>query len=50
LMYAKENVDFTSDIITVLNKPGRSTTSAASEKPAPAAAANTPAKAASPRP
>jgi outer membrane protein len=50
LMYAKENVDFTSDIIAVLNKPGRSTTSAASEKPAPAAAANTPAKAASPRP
>jgi outer membrane protein len=50
LMYAKENVDFTSDIITVLNKPGRSTTSAASEKPAAAPAANTPAKAASPRP
>src|SRR6058998_2689461 len=25
LMYAPDNVDFTSDIITVLNKPGRST-------------------------
>src|SRR5438477_13159114 len=32
LMYSRENVDFTSDIITVLNKPGRSTASV--EKPA----------------
>jgi outer membrane protein len=35
LMYSKENVDFTSDVITVLNKPGRaSTTTSSSEKPA----------------
>jgi outer membrane protein len=35
LMYAPDNVDFTSDIITVLNKPGRATTSLApSEKTA----------------
>src|ERR1700747_3545378 len=26
LMYAKDNVDFTNDVITVLNKPGRATT------------------------
>jgi outer membrane protein len=48
LMYSRENVDFTADIITVLNKPGR----ASSEKPAapaPAPAASpTPPKAATP--
>jgi Skp family chaperone for outer membrane proteins len=50
LMYAKENVDFTSDIITVLNKPGRATTTTTTtDKPAPAPASS-PAKAASPRP
>src|SRR5438128_5534052 len=51
LMYAKDNVDFTNDVITVLNKPGRTTSSTSVEKPAtsPAAAAS-PAKAASPRP
>ncbi|HEY4282066.1 MAG TPA: OmpH family outer membrane protein [Chthoniobacterales bacterium] len=49
VMYAKDNVDFTSDIITVLNKPGRATTS--TEKPATSnAAAPAPAKAASPKP
>jgi outer membrane protein len=47
LMYARENVDFTSDIITVLNKPGRA--SASLEKPA-TAPATSPAKAASPKP
>src|SRR5438309_6931255 len=40
LMYAPENVDFTNDIITVLNKPGRPTSSLektlASPSPAPA--------------
>lgn len=54
VMYAKDNVDFTNDIVAVLNKPGRATTSA--EKPATTAPApaTTPAKpaapAASPRP
>jgi outer membrane protein len=43
VMYAPANVDFTSDIIAVLNKPGRSTTSstqktAASPSPTPARA------------
>jgi outer membrane protein len=33
LMYSRDNVDFTSDIITVLNKPGRATTTS-SEKTA----------------
>jgi outer membrane protein len=53
LMYAKENVDFTSDVVTVLNKPGRATTSTTTDKPATstAAAAASPARAAaSPRP
>jgi outer membrane protein len=49
LMYSRDNVDFTNDIITVLNKPGRATTSA--EKPATTTApAGSPAKAASPKP
>ena len=36
LMYSRENVDFTGDIITVLNKPGRATSAVSTEKaPAP---------------
>src|SRR5947207_435151 len=35
LMYSRDNTDFTADIITVLNKPGRATASSGSaEKPA----------------
>src|SRR6266404_2837041 len=34
LMYAPENVDFTNDIVTVLNKPGRATSLIPSEKTA----------------
>ncbi len=35
LMYSRDNTDFTTDIISVLNKPGRATTSSSSgEKPA----------------
>src|SRR4051812_8701116 len=49
VMYAKDNVDFTSDVITVLNKPGRATTST-EKPPASTAAASSPAKAASPKP
>ncbi len=41
LLYAPDNVDFTNDIITVLNKPGRAPSSTAK-------AAGTPAKAAKP--
>src|ERR1700751_4448287 len=36
LMYSKDNVDFTNDVITVLNKPGRATP-VTTEKPATAA-------------
>ena len=51
LMYAKDNVDFTNDVITVLNKPGRATSSTTAERPATSTAASSPAKpAASPRP
>jgi hypothetical protein len=31
LMYARDNFDFTNDVVAVLNKPGRATTS--TEKP-----------------
>src|SRR5712692_8036479 len=35
LMYSRDNTDFTTDIMSVLNKPGRATTSSSSgEKPA----------------
>jgi hypothetical protein len=47
LMYSRDNVDFTNDVITVLNKPGRaSDTGAATTAASPAAAspAATPAK------
>src|SRR5256884_1449746 len=44
LMYSHDNVDFTNDIIAVLNKPGRPTSSLektlASPSPAPARASN----------
>ena len=37
LMYSKENVDFTNDVITVLNKPGRASSVSASASPAASA-------------
>ena len=43
LLYAPDNVDFTNDIITVLNKPGRAASSTARANPSA-----TPAKAAKP--
>ena len=43
LLYAPDNVDFTNDIITVLNKPGRAASSTAKANPSA-----TPAKAAKP--
>src|SRR6202163_4418520 len=42
LMYSKDNVDFTNDIVTVLNKPGRATSAVSTEK---ATSSATPAKA-----
>jgi hypothetical protein len=45
LMYSHENVDFTNDVIAVLNKPGRAT--AAAIKTSTTASA-TPARAAKP--
>jgi len=48
LMYSRDNTDFTTDIISVLNKPGRATTSSSSgEKPATNPSAS-PAKASKP--
>src|SRR4051794_19564771 len=47
LMYSKDNVEFTNDVITVLNKPGRASDTGAAAAPAaatsPAAAASSPA-------
>jgi outer membrane protein len=40
LMFSRENVEFTNDIIAVLNKPGRVSSSDAAASPAPAAAAS----------
>jgi outer membrane protein len=49
LMYSRDNVDFTSDIITVLNKPGRATSSTSTEKaPATGTSAATSTSSASP--
>ena len=43
LMYSHDNIDFTNDIITVLNKPGRAASSTAKANPSA-----TPARAAKP--
>src|SRR5215471_18325686 len=40
VLYAPENVDFTTEVIETLNKPGRATASAATKKPAAAAPAS----------
>jgi outer membrane protein len=41
VMYSRDNYDFTNDIITVLNKPGRAPSAATTtDKPAPAASAS----------
>ena len=48
LMYARDNVDFTNDVVAVLNKPGRASTSV--EKPASNAPAAPAKPAASPKP
>jgi outer membrane protein len=38
LLYSHDNIDFTNDIITVLNKPGRAVSSTAKANPSPTAA------------
>ena len=48
VMYAKDNVDFTTDVVTVLNKPGRATTTTDKPVSAPAAPAAPAKPAASP--
>jgi outer membrane protein len=47
VMYARDNFDFTNDVVTVLNKPGRATSATEKTSTLPAAA---PAQAASPSP
>jgi outer membrane protein len=42
LMYSKDNVDFTNDVVTVLNKPGRATSSSTTgDKPSATSATST---------
>jgi outer membrane protein len=51
LMYSRDNVDFTSDVITVLNKPGRATSSSSTSSDratSTSSTAATPAKATRP--
>ena len=49
IMFSRDNVDFTNDIITVLNKPGRATTTAPATSPSTATSpASRPAASASP--
>src|SRR6202030_192053 len=48
LMYSRDSVDFTSDIITVLNKPGRATTSLSPSEKTATSPSPTPAKASKP--
>ena len=51
LMYSRDTVEFTSDIVAALNKPGRATTSDATSSPVAASpAASTPAAASPARP
>lgn len=49
VMYSRDNVEFTNDIVAVLNKPGRVSSSDASPAPAAAASAS-PAATAKPKP
>jgi outer membrane protein len=47
LLFSRDSVDFTTDVVTALNKPGR-ISSTATDKPAPATGAASPAKATKP--
>jgi outer membrane protein len=44
VMYSRDNYDFTNDVITVLNKPGRAAAATTTDKPATTAASVAPAK------
>lgn len=44
LMYSRDTVEFTNDIVTALNKPGRATDAPAAASPAASPAPSTPAK------
>lgn len=50
LMYARDNFDFTNDVVAVLNKPGRATTSAEKPSTLPEKPSTLPALSASPSP
>jgi outer membrane protein len=50
LMYSRDNVEFTNDVITVLNKPGRGGDSASTSSGSPSPAASPAASAAKPSP
>src|SRR3954462_8709617 len=49
LMYSRENVDFTTDVVTVLNKPGRVSTATSTEKATGSSATSSSSATASPK-
>src|SRR3982751_5128446 len=50
LMYSRENVDFTTDVVSVLNKPGRVSTATTTERATGSSATSSSSATASPRP
>jgi outer membrane protein len=48
IMFSRDNIDFTNDIISVLNKPGRATTAAPASSPSGSASPSKPSASASP--
>ena len=51
IMFSRDNIDFTNDVVAVLNKPGRATTATTpASSPASASPASKPAASASPAP
>src|SRR6059058_2078733 len=50
LMYSRDNVDFTNDVVSVLNKPGRVSTATTTERATGSSATSSSSATASPRP
>jgi outer membrane protein len=48
IMFSRDNIDFTNDVISVLNKPGRATTTTPSSSPSGSASPSKPSASASP--
>jgi outer membrane protein len=48
IMFSRDNIDFTNDVVSVLNKPGRATTTTPSSSPSGSASPSKPSASASP--